>query len=138
MTHHSGNRDSSTFPFHNNQSSRETNRRPCRSPTRRCKGQVEVPVWVAPGRASTSSDQAPETVSLMANAPRQLVQEIESQAIAAQQQIGLVRTQIGSKQREMRLAQLTRSELATLPRDTPVYEGVGKMQVSIRCFSLFF
>lgn len=74
----------------------------------------------------------------MANAPRQLVQEIESQAIAAQQQIGLVRTQIGSKQREMRLAQLTRSELATLPRDTPVYEGVGKMQVSIRCFSLFF
>ncbi|KAK4131799.1 aPHC-domain-containing protein [Trichocladium antarcticum] len=69
--------------------------------------------------------------------PQVLVQEIESQALAAQQQIGLVRTQIGSKQREMRLAQLTRSELATLPRDTPVYEGVGKMQVSIRCFSLF-
>ena len=57
------------------------------------------------------------------------MREIESQSIAAQQQIGLVRTQIGSKQREMRLAQLTRSELSTLPTDTPVYEGVGKMYV---------
>lgn len=57
----------------------------------------------------------------------QLVREIESQAIAAQQQIGLVRTQMASKQREMRLAQLTRSEISSLPPDTAVYEGVGKM-----------
>jgi chaperonin cofactor prefoldin len=57
------------------------------------------------------------------------VREIESQAIAAQQQIGLVRTQLGSKQRELRLAQLTRSEILSLPPDTAVYEGVGKMYV---------
>ena len=64
------------------------------------------------------------------------MREIESQSIAAQQQIGLVRTQIGSKQREMRLAQLTRSELSTLPTDTPVYEGVGKMYVFAPLFVL--
>lgn len=34
----------------------------------------------------------------------------------------------------MRLAQLTRSEISSLPPDTPVYEGVGKMYVSL--FSL--
>ncbi|KAK3337055.1 Prefoldin, partial [Cercophora scortea] len=60
-----------------------------------------------------------------------LVREIESQAVAAQQQIGLVRTQLASRQREMRLAQLTRSEISTLPPDTPVYEGVGKMFVCL-------
>ena len=64
----------------------------------------------------------------------QLVREIESQAVAAQQQIGLVRAQIASKQREVRLAQLTRSEISSLPPDTPVYEGVGKMYVSLFSF----
>lgn len=34
---------------------------------------------------------------------------------------------MGAKQREMRLAQLTQSEISSLPRDTGVYEGVGKM-----------
>ena len=55
------------------------------------------------------------------------MREIESQAIAAQQQISLVRTQVASKQREMRMTQLTRGEIAALPADTAVYEGVGKM-----------
>jgi hypothetical protein len=55
------------------------------------------------------------------------VREIESQAIAAQQQISLVRTQMAAKQREKRLAQLTRSEMSMLPPETRVYEGVGKM-----------
>lgn len=58
------------------------------------------------------------------------MREIESQAIAAQQQIGLVRTQLASRQREMRLSQLTSAEISTLPPDTPIYEGVGKMYVS--------
>lgn len=40
-----------------------------------------------------------------------------------------MRTQMVSKQREMRLVQLTRGEMATLPADTAVYEGVGKMFV---------
>lgn len=34
----------------------------------------------------------------------------------------------------MRLAQLTRNELTTLPESTPVYEGVGKMYVSLYLF----
>lgn len=57
------------------------------------------------------------------------MREIESQAMAAQQQIGLVRTQLSSKHREMRLAELTRREISSLPPDTPIYEGVGKMCV---------
>lgn len=55
--------------------------------------------------------------------------EIESQAVAAQQQIGLARTQMTAKQREQRLVRLTLSEMAGLPEDAVVYEGVGKMYV---------
>lgn len=55
------------------------------------------------------------------------MQEIEAQAIAAQQQISVVKNQILGKQRDIRLLQLTTSEISTLPRDTNVYEGVGKM-----------
>ncbi|KAL1883868.1 hypothetical protein VTK73DRAFT_7656 [Phialemonium thermophilum] len=70
-------------------------------------------------------------MSISNEALQKLVREIEAQAIAAQQQISLVRTQLASKQREMRLAQLTRSEIASLPADTGVYEGVGKMFVQM-------
>lgn len=59
----------------------------------------------------------------------QLVQEIESRAIVSQQQIGIVKTQISAKQRDIRLLELTSSELGTLSKDTNVYEGVGKMYV---------
>jgi chaperonin cofactor prefoldin len=59
------------------------------------------------------------------------VREIETQAVAAQQQIGIARTQISSKQREQRLVRLTLSEMSTLPSDATVYEGVGKMFVSL-------
>lgn len=55
------------------------------------------------------------------------MREIETQAIQAQQQISLVRTQLAGKQREKRLAQLTQSEISSLPADTPIYEGIGKM-----------
>jgi prefoldin subunit 1 len=55
------------------------------------------------------------------------VQEIEAQALLAQQQINVVKTQISVKQRDIRLLELTSSEVSTLPRDTKVYEGVGKM-----------
>lgn len=57
--------------------------------------------------------------------------EIESQALAAQQQIGLARTQMTAKQREQRLVRLTLSEMASLPEDAVVYEGVGKMYVDL-------
>lgn len=59
--------------------------------------------------------------------PQQLIQEIELKSIQAQQQITMVRSQQAARQREMRLAQLTRSEISSLPADTPVYEGLGKM-----------
>lgn len=62
--------------------------------------------------------------------------EIESQAVAAQQQIGLARTQMTAKQREQRLVRLTLSEMAGLPEDAVVYEGVGKMFVSLPVDSL--
>lgn len=55
------------------------------------------------------------------------MQEIETQAIVARQQIDVVKTQIAVKQREMRMLQLTSSEVSSLPPSTNVYEGVGKM-----------
>ncbi|TVY51547.1 putative prefoldin subunit 1 [Lachnellula cervina] len=68
-------------------------------------------------------------MSIPNEALQKLVQEIETQAIQAQQQINTVKSQIGLKQREIRMLQLTSSEVSTLPSDTPVYEGVGKMFV---------
>jgi hypothetical protein len=47
----------------------------------------------------------------------------------AQQQINIVKSQIAVKQRDMRLHQLTSSEISSLPPTTNVYEGVGKMYV---------
>ncbi|CAK7265822.1 hypothetical protein SEPCBS57363_001774 [Sporothrix epigloea] len=69
-------------------------------------------------------------MSLSNEALQKLVREIETQAIQAQQQITIVRSQAAGKQREMRLAQLTRKELESLPSNTSVYEGVGKMFVA--------
>ncbi|PTB64058.1 Prefoldin [Trichoderma citrinoviride] len=62
---------------------------------------------------------------------QKLALEIESQAIAAQQQIGIVRTQLAAKQREQRLLRLTMSEVQSFPSDSVMYEGVGKMFVSL-------
>lgn len=63
----------------------------------------------------------------MLTAFKQLVQEIESQAIQAQQQINVVRSQIAGKQREIRMLELTSKEVSELPAGTNIYEGVGKM-----------
>lgn len=75
-------------------------------------------------------------MSISNEALAKLLREIEAQSVATQQQISLARTQMGAKQREMRLAQLTQSEISSLPRDTGVYEGVGKMFVAIPVPSL--
>jgi len=69
-------------------------------------------------------------MSIPNEALQKLVQEIESRALAAQQQINVVKTQITSKQRDARLLELTSSEISQLPRGTNVYEGVGKMFVA--------
>jgi prefoldin subunit 1 len=60
----------------------------------------------------------------------QLLQEIEQKAAFSQQQLGIVRAQIAAKTRESRLLQLSQQELDALPKETPVYDGVGKMFVS--------
>lgn len=57
------------------------------------------------------------------------MQEIEARAIFSQQQLQIVKGQMGAKQRDIRLLQLTSRELDTLPKSTKVYEGVGKMCV---------
>ncbi|EER45329.1 conserved hypothetical protein [Histoplasma capsulatum var. duboisii H88] len=69
-------------------------------------------------------------MSIPPEALQKLVQEIESRAIATQQQINIVRSQITGKQRELRLLELTSNEISQLPKETNVYEGVGKMFVA--------
>jgi prefoldin subunit 1 len=59
------------------------------------------------------------------------VEEIETKAQLAQREINVVKTAVSSKQRDVRLLELTSVELKGLPADTRVYEGVGKMYVSI-------
>ncbi|KAH0545008.1 hypothetical protein FGG08_000934 [Glutinoglossum americanum] len=66
-------------------------------------------------------------MSIPNEALQKLVQEIESRALQAQQQINVVKAQIAAKQRDIRLLQLTSSEVGSLPKNTKVYEGIGKM-----------
>lgn len=61
----------------------------------------------------------------------QLLQEIETRALASQQQMGITKAQMTAKQRDIRMLQLTSKELSELPSETKVYEGVGKMYVSL-------
>lgn len=56
-----------------------------------------------------------------------LLQEIETRAIASQQQISITKAHMTAKQREIRKLQLTSKELSDLPTETKVYETVGKM-----------
>lgn len=57
----------------------------------------------------------------------QLVQEIESRAVSAQREINIVKTAIAAKQRDIRMLELTSTEVKQLSKDTKVYQGVGKM-----------
>ncbi|EHK50120.1 uncharacterized protein TrAtP1_008016 [Trichoderma atroviride] len=70
-------------------------------------------------------------MSISNEALQKLALEIETQAIAAQQQIGMVRSQLAGKQREQRLLRLTMSEVQSFASNSVVYEGVGKMFVSL-------
>ena len=58
---------------------------------------------------------------------KQLVHEIESQALSAQREINVVKAAVSAKQRDIRMLELTSSEVKQLPKDTRTYEGVGKM-----------
>lgn len=64
----------------------------------------------------------------------QLLQEVEVQAIQSQQKIAQTQGEINTKKRDARLNQLTSNELSSLPKDNPVYEGVGKMLVLLDHF----
>lgn len=75
-------------------------------------------------------------MSIPNEALQKLIHEIESQALVAQQQIGLTKSQVASKQREQRLIKLTLGEVSSLPEDAVVYEGVGKMFASLPVDSL--
>ncbi|KAI9881027.1 MAG: hypothetical protein M1830_008909 [Pleopsidium flavum] len=68
-------------------------------------------------------------MSIPNEALQKLVQEIETRAAIAQRDLSVVKSHIAAKQRDVRLLQLTTSEIAQLPKDTKVYEGVGKMFV---------
>ncbi|MCJ1223669.1 hypothetical protein MMC12_000312 [Toensbergia leucococca] len=68
-------------------------------------------------------------MSIPNEALQKLVQEIEAQAISAQREINIVKNTVSTKQRDVRMLELTTTELKQLPKDTNVYEGVGKMFV---------
>ncbi|KAI9656864.1 MAG: hypothetical protein M1821_003503 [Bathelium mastoideum] len=68
-------------------------------------------------------------MSIPNEALQKLLQEIEQKAAQSQQQISIVKTQIAAKTRESRMVQLTLNEIESLPEQTNVYEGVGKMFV---------
>jgi prefoldin subunit 1 len=57
----------------------------------------------------------------------QVFQEISQKKAFAEQQLLIVRQQKVARTREGRMLQLTSSEVSSLPPDTKVYEGVGKM-----------
>ncbi|KAI5780545.1 Prefoldin [Geopyxis carbonaria] len=68
-------------------------------------------------------------MSIPNEALQKVMLEIESRAQFSHQQLQIVKAQMAAKQRDIRLLQLTSRELSTLPPQTKVYEGVGKMFV---------
>ncbi|KAL8854596.1 MAG: hypothetical protein Q9221_000631 [Calogaya cf. arnoldii] len=66
-------------------------------------------------------------MSIPNEALQKLVQEIETQAITAQREINVVKAAVASKQRDVRMLELTSTEVKQLSSDTKVYEGIGKM-----------
>ncbi|ODM22703.1 hypothetical protein SI65_00292 [Aspergillus cristatus] len=70
-------------------------------------------------------------MSIPNEALQKLLQEIEAQAITSQQQLNITKAQITAKQKNARLLELTSKELSSLPKETKVYEGVGKMFVGV-------
>jgi hypothetical protein len=61
------------------------------------------------------------------NERSQILEEIDQKSQFSSQQITIVKAQLASKAREQRMLQLTASEVGSLPQETHIYEGVGKM-----------
>ncbi|KAL4862722.1 hypothetical protein BDV12DRAFT_178483 [Aspergillus spectabilis] len=70
-------------------------------------------------------------MSIPNEALQKLLQEIETRVITSQQQIGITKAQMSTKQRDIRMLELTSKEIGVLPGDTKVYEGVGRMFVAV-------
>ncbi|KAF1944512.1 Prefoldin [Clathrospora elynae] len=68
-------------------------------------------------------------MSMPNEALQKVLQEISQKKNFAEQQLIIVRQQKAARTREGRMLQLTSSEVSSLPADTKVYEGVGKMFV---------
>ncbi|KAL9539404.1 hypothetical protein MBANPS3_010274 [Mucor bainieri] len=65
--------------------------------------------------------------SLSDDTIRKVFVELQSKFIHSQQQANTVKAQIAGKQRERKLAELTRRELDGLDDDTKTYKPIGKM-----------
>ena len=74
------------------------------------------------------SDEALRKVGCAARwLTRQLLVDIDARATASAKSLQQVNAQITVSEREKRLLELTQTELASYPPETPVYVGVGKM-----------
>ncbi|KAF3035739.1 hypothetical protein E8E11_005146 [Didymella keratinophila] len=60
---------------------------------------------------------------------QKMLQEISQKKAFAEQQLLIVRQQKAARTREGRMLELTSAEVSSLPSETKVYEGVGKMFV---------
>ncbi|KAF2704532.1 Prefoldin [Pleomassaria siparia CBS 279.74] len=68
-------------------------------------------------------------MSIPNEALQKLLQEIGQKKAFSEQQLLVVKQQKAARNRETRMLQLTANEVDSLPKDTKVYEGVGKMFV---------
>ncbi|KAF7676868.1 prefoldin subunit 1 [Alternaria burnsii] len=68
-------------------------------------------------------------MSMSNEALQKVLQEISQKKAFAEQQLVIVKQQKAARTREGRMLQLTSSEVSSLPTQTKVYEGVGKMFV---------
>ncbi|KAG2224478.1 hypothetical protein INT45_010544 [Circinella minor] len=67
--------------------------------------------------------------ALSDDAIRKVFVELQAKYVASTQQVNSVKAQIQAKQRDRKMAELTRRELDTLELDTKTYKPVGKMFV---------
>ncbi|ORY81594.1 Prefoldin [Protomyces lactucae-debilis] len=58
---------------------------------------------------------------------RKVLSEIEARAVSSQRELTSVKQALVQKQRIAKTIQLTLAEIDSLPKDTPLYQGVGKM-----------
>ncbi|KAI8143466.1 Prefoldin [Fennellomyces sp. T-0311] len=67
--------------------------------------------------------------ALSDDAIRKVFVELQAKYVASTQQLNTVKAQIQAKQRDRKMAELTRRELDSLDADTKTYKPVGKMFV---------